>query len=63
MINLEREVFANISHELRTPLNVILGALQLVDIIFNDKGLINPAIKVKKYIPIIKRNCYRLVRM
>ena len=60
---LRTEFFANISHELRTPLNMILGSIQLVNIITNDKELINPDIKVKKYMSIIKQNCYRLVRL
>ena len=60
---LRTEFFANISHELRTPLNMILGSIQLVNVIANDKELINPDIKVKKYMSIIKQNCYRLVRL
>lgn len=60
---LRTEFFANISHELRTPLNMILGAVQLVNVIANDKNLINPNIKIKKYISIIKQNSYRLVRL
>lgn len=60
---LRTEFFANISHELRTPLNMILGSIQLVNVIDNDKGSINADIKVKKYMSIIKQNCYRLVRL
>jgi PAS domain S-box-containing protein len=60
---LRTEFFANISHELRTPLNMILGSIQLINVITNDKGLINPDIKVKKYMSIIKQNCYRLMRL
>ena len=60
---LRTEFFANISHELRTPLNMILGSIQLVNTISNDKELINQDIKVKKYMSIIKQNCYRLVRL
>ncbi len=60
---LRTEFFANISHELRTPLNMILGSIQLVNVIDNDKGLINSDTKVKKYMNIIKQNCYRLVRL
>jgi PAS domain S-box-containing protein len=60
---LRTEFFANISHELRTPLNMILGALQLVNIQDNDCELIKPDIKIKKYMPIIKQNCYRLLRL
>lgn len=60
---LRTEFFANISHELRTPLNMILGSIQLINIIDNDKKLINSNIKIEKYMPIIKQNCYRLVRL
>lgn len=60
---LRTEFFANISHELRTPLNMILGSIQLVNVVANDKGLANPDTKVKKYMAIIKQNCYRLVRL
>ncbi|MBU3145926.1 PAS domain-containing sensor histidine kinase [Clostridium sp. CF012] len=60
---LRTEFFANISHELRTPLNMILGSIQLVNITTNDKDIINPEIKVEKYMSIIKQNCYRLVRL
>ena len=42
---------------------MILGSIQLVDVICNDKELINPDIKVEKYMSIIKQNCYRLVRL
>ncbi|MBZ9684931.1 PAS domain-containing sensor histidine kinase [Clostridium estertheticum] len=60
---LRTEFFANISHELRTPLNMILGSIQLVNITTNDKVIINPEIKIEKYMSIIKQNCYRLVRL
>ena len=60
---LRTEFFANISHELRTPLNMILGSIQLINVVGNDKGGISPDIKVKKYMSIIKQNCYRLVRL
>jgi PAS domain S-box-containing protein len=59
---LRTEFFANISHELRTPLNMILGSVQLVNIA-NGDDLVNTDIKVKKYMSIIKQNCYRLVRL
>lgn len=57
---LRTEFFANISHELRTPVNVIFSALQLVDSHKNDKlcdDIFN------KYIPILRQNCYRLLRL
>jgi len=60
---LRTEFFANISHELRTPLNMILGSIQLINIIDKDEKLIIPNIKAGKYMSIIKQNCYRLVRL
>ena len=42
---------------------MILGALQLVNIKDNDCELIKPDIKIKKYMPVIKQNCYRLLRL
>ena len=60
---LRTEFFANISHELRTPLNMILGSIQLVNLIDNGADLINSDAKIKKYMSIIKQNCYRLVRL
>lgn len=56
------DFFANISHELRTPINVILGTLQLMELkfkaLFNEKEK-----KSKKYLKVMKQNCYRLVRL
>lgn len=60
---LRTEFFANISHELRTPLNMILGSIQLVNIMDSDHELTNFDIKIKKYMSIIKQNCYRLLRL
>ena len=56
------DFFANISHELRTPINVIMGTLQLMELkfkeLFNEKEK-----KSKKYLKVMKHNCYRLVRL
>lgn len=60
---LRTEFFANISHELRTPLNMILGSIQLVSMMGDSHGLTNSDIKIKKYMAIIKQNCYRLLRL
>jgi len=58
---LRAEFFANISHELRTPVNVIFSALQLINSRINDTSL--NAVLYKKYMPVMKQNCYRLVRL
>lgn len=52
--------FATIAHELRTPLNVILGTLQLLEMELNTNKEKN---KDKKYINIMKKNCFRLLRL
>ncbi|HEX9026833.1 MAG TPA: PAS domain-containing sensor histidine kinase [Clostridium sp.] len=53
------DFFANISHELKTPVNVIFSALQLLNT-YNDEEFI---INRKKYLHVMKQNCYRLIRL
>jgi len=52
--------FSNISHELRTPLNVILAAIQLMDKLKENTPKDD---RERKYLGIIKQNCYRLLRL
>jgi len=63
---IKTEFFANISHELRTPLNVILGTIQVSNLLLGDEigdfGIKDKE-KFKKYMHIMKQNCYRLVRL
>lgn len=55
------EFFSNISHELKTPLNVILGAVQVLKLYSRDDM---PMYDMhKKYLKIMKQNCYRLLRL
>ncbi len=61
--NLKTEFFSNLSHELRTPLNVILSTLQLLDMFTNGYGVLDGERKLKKYINIMKQNCYRQLRL
>lgn len=56
---IKNEFMANVSHELRTPLNVILGTVQMLELVKSDDG----NIKEHKYIKILKQNCYRLIRL
>ena len=56
------EFFANISHELRTPLNVLLGSIQLLQLLINNEDIMVQE-KLMKYIRIMKQNCYRLLRL
>lgn len=58
---LRTEFFANISHELRTPVNVIFSALQLIN--SNIHNLTKTENLNKKYMPVMKQNCYRLIRL
>lgn len=53
------EFFSNISHELKTPINVISSSLQLLNT-YNDEEFIKNR---KKYLHIMKQNCYRLIRL
>lgn len=55
------EFFSNVSHELKTPLNVILGAVQVLNL-YSNKDM--PMYDMqKKYLKIMKQNCYRLLRL
>ncbi len=54
------EFFTNISHDLKTPLNVILGTVQLLNLMLIDTELY---CKTKKYISITRQNCFRLLKL
>lgn len=66
---LKTDFFSNVSHELRTPLNIILGTVQLLDLM--GEKIDNAEIpthkhcpyRVPKYIRVMKQNCYRLLRL
>jgi PAS domain S-box-containing protein len=60
---LKTEFFANISHELRTPINVILGSIQLLQMIPQECIEEKVSGKLDKYVGYMKQNCYRLVRL
>lgn len=51
---------ANISHELKTPLNIVFGIVQVLDnkIDGEKKTTIS-----KRYLRIMKKNCYRLIKL
>jgi PAS domain S-box-containing protein len=53
------EFFSNISHELKTPLNVIFSSLQLLNV-YDDEEFIKNR---KKYLDVMKQNCYRLIKL
>jgi signal transduction histidine kinase len=60
---LKTQFFSNLSHELKTPLNIILASVQMI-------GSKHPAPcrcetygYVEKYISMMRKNCYRLLRL
>lgn len=59
---LKSEYIANMSHELRTPLNVMLGAIQLFNLYINEDVAANKE-KITKFLPSMKQNCLRLIRL
>lgn len=60
---LKTEFFANMSHEFKTPLNVLLGAVQMMQVIIDNKSFESDFDKVKLYSKIMKQNCFRLIRL
>lgn len=59
---LKTEFFSNISHELRTPLNVLLSSIQLMDSYIIDAS-VSVTDKFKTHLPIMKQNCFRLLKL
>lgn len=57
------EFFANISHEFRTPINIILSAIKMLDIYMPAHTNYENIGKIVEYKNIIKKNCYRLLRI
>ncbi|KUO72391.1 MAG: hypothetical protein APF77_06085 [Clostridia bacterium BRH_c25] len=60
---IKTEFFANISHEVKTPLNIIIGTLQLFELIMNGQNIEESFDKLAKYTSIMRQNCFRLLRM
>ncbi|MCY6355301.1 sensor histidine kinase [Clostridium sp. ZS2-4] len=63
---LQSEFFANLSHEFKTPLNVLYSSLQLMSLLLNNSSVedLNETIKkMKNYVPNMKQNCFRLIRL
>ncbi|MEW9095788.1 MAG: GAF domain-containing sensor histidine kinase [Clostridiaceae bacterium] len=59
---LKKELILNISHELKTPINVIHTALQMCNLVVDDSENNNSAL-LKTYFNIMRKNCYRLLRI
>ena len=55
--------YNNISHELRTPLNVVMSSIQLFEMMGDDIFLSYNRNKFKLYNSLMKKNCFRLLRV
>jgi two-component system CheB/CheR fusion protein len=60
---IKSDFFSNLSHELRTPLNVIMSTLQLLESQLRSSSDFEKNNKRKKYINIMRQNCYRQLRL
>lgn len=60
---IKNDFFSNLSHELRTPLNVIMSTLQLMESIMKNNNRNEAGNNVKKYMCIMRQNCYRQLRL
>jgi len=60
---LKTDFFANISHEFKTPLNIIMGAMQLLELYTSNGTIIDPHLKLNKYLTVMKQNALRLLRL
>ncbi|MDV3427512.1 MAG: HAMP domain-containing histidine kinase [Bacillota bacterium] len=57
------ESFGNISHEFKTPLNVIISAIQLLELYAENGTIIDPELKLNKYLGTMKQNAFRLLKL
>ena len=60
---IKNDFFSNLSHELRTPLNVIMSTLQLLESIMKNNNKNETGNNMKKYMGIMKQNCFRQLRL
>jgi signal transduction histidine kinase len=60
---LKTEFFANVSHEFKTPLNILMGAIQLLELYVSNGNIIDPELKLHKYLKTMKVNSLRLLRL
>ncbi len=60
---LKNDFFNNVSHELRTPINVLLGSIQLFEMMGDELFLEVNREKFVTYQRIMKQNCFRLLRL
>lgn len=60
---IKTEFFGNISHEFKTPLNVIISAIQLLELYDQNGTIIDPELKLNKYLDTMKQNAFRLLKL
>lgn len=60
---LKTDYFANLSHEFKTPLNILMGAIQLLELYASNETIIDPQLKLNKYLKTMKQNALRLLRL
>ncbi len=63
VLDIKNDFFSNLSHELRTPLNVIMSTIQLMESMLKNSSASEIIPKIKKYIGIMKQNCFRQLRL
>lgn len=60
---LQSEFLTNVSHEFRTPLNIILGTVQLLELLLKKEHNAIMSKVIDKYVHVMRQNCYRLTRL
>jgi len=60
---LKTRLFSTISHELKTPINIIYSAVQLLEKIYINDEQFAKKDSFLKYLGVMKKNCYRLIRL
>ena len=60
---IKTEFFGNISHEFKTPLNIIISAIQLLELYNQNGTILDPELKLNKYLDTMKQNAFRLLKL